>query len=308
MQSIKKLIHQAYIKTKRTFFKIRKDLRIKGLTYSLLDWLPKDSYSKKIVKLITNFLKPEFITILGNKMHIDKTDDILSKQLLVYKVWEPFETEVFRKNVKKGDVVIDIGAHIGYYTLIAAKIVGKKGKVYAFEPDPKNFQLLKKNVAANGYQNVILINQAVTDRNGISKFYLSIPSNTTDHRSYKFKDRIKTISVKSVTLDSFFKQTQKVNLIKIDIQGGELQALTSGVNLINNNHDIKIITEFWPQGLIAAESKPKNYLKFLAFNHFKLYDINEGSQKLIYTSASKLLKIYPAETSKIIFTNLLCTR
>ena len=80
--------------------------------------------------------------------------------------YEPFITAFVKDMIKEGDIVIDIGAHIGYYTLLFSKLVGKTGKVFAFEAHPDNFTLLKQNVETNGYTNVVVENKAVSNYNG----------------------------------------------------------------------------------------------------------------------------------------------
>ena len=89
--------------------------------------------------------------VQGNKMFMDAK----ASGLVLTGYWEKYETELFKKVVKEGMTVVDIGAHIGYYTLIAANLAGKKGKVYAFEPEAENYSLLVKNIKVNGYQNIV---------------------------------------------------------------------------------------------------------------------------------------------------------
>lgn len=79
-------------------------------------------------------------------MFLEATDCL---GLLTHEIHEPLMTEIIKRETKEGDVVLDIGAHIGYYTLMFARLVGKEGKVFAFEPDPDNFTLLKKNIEIN---------------------------------------------------------------------------------------------------------------------------------------------------------------
>jgi len=118
--------------------------------------------------------------VFGHEMFLDPTDSIVSPTLLRDGYFEPYETTLIESEIRPGDVVLDIGANIGYYTLIFARLVGERGRVYAFEPDPTNFRLLKKNVRANGYQNVIFVKKAVADSSGSMPLYLC-PDNKGDH-------------------------------------------------------------------------------------------------------------------------------
>ncbi len=86
-------------------------------------------------------VRPRVVTVQGQQMWLDDKDTL---ELATREIYEPMETGIFLKDVRTGGVVLDIGANIGYYTLIAARLVGPAGRVYAFEPDPENFKLLKK--------------------------------------------------------------------------------------------------------------------------------------------------------------------
>jgi len=149
-----------------------------------------------LVAVADNFIRsrltPNFAEVLGHKMYLDVKDAL---RLSINGVYEPFETELVRKEVKKGDVVLDIGANIGYYTLIFAKLVGQEGEVLAFEPDPNNFALLKKNIEINGYRNVSLLQKAVSNRSGKIRLYLS-DSNPGAHTIYDSHDGHKSIELK----------------------------------------------------------------------------------------------------------------
>jgi len=166
----------------------------------------------------------EVFEIQGNKMYLDSLDSL---GVLGRGVHESLTTDLFKKEIKKSDIVLDIGAHIGYYTLIFAKLVGKEGKIFAFEPHPNNFALLKKNVEINNYQNVILEEKAVSDKNGRIKLFLSEGSSGL-HRIYKYKleGERNFIEVESIKLDDYFKNYDRdINWIKIDIEGAEWLAL-----------------------------------------------------------------------------------
>src|SRR3989344_6832323 len=117
--------------------------------------------------------KPVFLTVFGKKLFIHLKNDPLSTSLYYYGEYEPFETNLFQQLIKTGDCVLDIGAHIGYYTLLASGLVGKKGKVFSFEPDPNNLVLLRKNVMVNELSNVVIVNKAVSNVNKRINFYCS---------------------------------------------------------------------------------------------------------------------------------------
>src|SRR3989344_2665787 len=141
-----------------------KDIKEKGIYRSITHRVYKHK-SLLILVPIINALKPEFVIINGLKLYIDKNDTVVSESLIYNKTWSKHETKLVSKYLKKGDVFVDVGAHIGYFTLLASKIVGPVGRVYAFEPNTNNFKLLQKNVKRNKLNNVICINKAIADKN-----------------------------------------------------------------------------------------------------------------------------------------------
>ncbi|SRR6266568_1573898 len=300
---------------KRTFNKIKNNLRVyqediatKGLYWSIIHRLYKLPSARKALTPLVDALKPQYVTAGGHRIYIDKHDQTISQELILSGQWETFESEIFSRFVRPGDVVVDIGAHIGWYTLLAAKLVGSKGKVYAFEPDPTNFALLSKNIKANGYSNVVLIKKAVSDSTGSAHLFLN-DENTGDHRIFDAADNRKSVTIESTTLDNYFKNSNhRIDLIKIDIQGSEMQALQGANHTINTNKNLKFITELQPGFIHLNGQKPQDYLALMRKHGFKIYQIDEQSKKLQpIISDAKLLAAYP-ETEETAFTNLLCTR
>lgn len=259
---------------------------------------------KLIEKKIKSYLKSDFIEIEGHKMFLDDKDSL---SLSIKGYYEPFETELFKKEIKEGDNVVDIGANIGYYTLIFAKLVGKNGMVFAFEPDPLNFAILKKNIEINGYKNVILIQKAISNKNGKLNLYLN-ENNGGDHRLYAPKnEKRKAIIVESVRIDDYFKDFKKdINLIKIDIQGAEWEAIQGMDKLLNQNKKINLVTEFWPRGLKRGGINPREYIKFLKDKNFKIYEIDESKEKIVLFNINKFLKKHIIKKEK--HTNLFCIK
>ncbi len=231
--------------------------------------------------------KPRKVTVLGHVMWLDDKDTL---ELGTHGVYEPFETNLFFKEIKAGQTVVDVGANIGYYTLLAARLVGPEGKVYAFEPDPTNFALLQKNVEANGYTNVVLSTHALSHRNTKAKLYLN-PANRGDHRIYDSGVGRETVPIDTVTLDSYLgKKTGRVDFIKMDIQGAEPLALEGMKKTIKANKGLKLITEFSPDSIKLCGSDPKKYLTTLQALGFKLSEVSEKDRKLSPLTPAQLLK------------------
>jgi FkbM family methyltransferase len=137
---------------------------------------------------------------------------------------EAFMTDLFKRVVKPRMVVLDIGAFLGQYTLLAAQEVGSNGQVYAFEPDVRNFSFLCRNIQRNGFSDrIIAVPKAVSDTVGATSFFLhGEPSQSSLFAS---KDTVKRTVVECFAIDEFLARSVIVDVIKIDIEGGELFAL-----------------------------------------------------------------------------------
>lgn len=288
----------------------KNDIATKGLYWSIIHRLYKIPSMRKTLTPLVNALKPNFVTSRGHKIFIDKHDATISQELILSGKWEDFETEIFSQYIHPGDIVVDIGAHIGWYTLIAAKLVGKTGKVYSFEPDTTNFNLLTKNVQANGYHNVVLIKKAVSNKTDSAQLFIN-NENTGDHRIFDTDKNRRSVTIETITLDDYFRNiTEQIDLIKMDIQGWEMQALQGARRVVTTNKHLKLITELQPSYIHLSGQKPREYLALLRKHGFKLYQIDEFKRKFkLVTSDAKLLETYPEiEPSEAAFTNLFCTR
>ena len=222
--------------------------------------------------------RPSGITLInveGHKMYVDPEDMSLSAKLLMGGVYERQKTELFKKMVKEGMVVVDLGANIGYYTLMAARLVGESGRVFAFEPEPNNYALLVKNIEANGYSNVIPMRKAVSNKNGEIKLFLAPEARDTS-RIYDSQNGRESMVIKATCLDEFFKDYDgNIDFIKIDIEGAEMLALEGMTETIRRNKKLVIITECHAEGLSMCGSSPEAYLGKLMEYNFKLYQMKE---------------------------------
>jgi FkbM family methyltransferase len=257
--------------------------------------------ANNLISYIVSCLKLNIVEVLGHKMLVHPKDFFSSR-----KAYGLQELELEKKLIKKGDVVLVIGAYIGYFTLIFAKFVGKEGKVFAFEPEPTNFSLLEKNMEINGYKNVVLVQKAVSNKTEKIKLYIS-EIGSTDHRIYDLHNSRRFIEIESIRLDDYFKDYDgKIDFIKMDIQGAEPRAVQGMSVLLNKNKNVKIATEFSPVLLKKSGIKPEEYLKSLMQHGFKLYDINEQEKKIKLANISELLETYTPENGN--YTNLLCVK
>lgn len=219
------------------------------------------------------------ISVQGSKMYVNTQDKAIVPQLLRDGVWEKYETELIHKLIKPGDIVADIGANIGYYTLIAAKLAGDEGKVYSFEPESNNFELLNKNIKINGYTNCIPVKKALSNKKGEIKLFL----NSTNLGAHSFIDdrtlnrRGGEVYVQTITLDDYFEnevKSNKIDFIKMDAEGAE-GLVISGAHRILKENNVKILMEFWPNGLRKLGTDPLKMLHELGSFGFKIKLLDE---------------------------------
>jgi FkbM family methyltransferase len=185
------------------------------------------------------------------------------------------ERRLLRSVLFPGAVVVDAGANIGIYSQFFSRCVGPTGVVHSFEPSPENFRRLQS--ATRDCANVRLSQAAVGQRSERSKLYLSDKLNV-DHRAYlSDRDSRRAIDIDIVALDNYFQPGQRVDLIKMDIQGYELQALRGASRVLADNPDAKLLLEFWPYGLKQAGANWLELVKALKKERKSLFEVtNHG--------------------------------
>ena len=156
-------------------------------------------------------------------------------------LWEPYVSEFFTP--KKGQVILDVGAHIGYFMLKAARGVGPEGTIISIEPDPRNYKILKMNIIKNGFKNVILFHGALGAKSGYTMF--KVDDNPLESElSNKSNPNERTISVKILTMDLLLERLNisKLDWVKIDVEGAVDQVLLGGKNSLKGKHKMIIET------------------------------------------------------------------
>jgi FkbM family methyltransferase len=231
--------------------------------------------------------------------------------MLALGTWEPFETDVFLHVLEKGMTVVDAGANIGQYTLEAARSVGDEGRVFAFEPEPRNFALLCRNIQANGYRNVTSVRKALSNRCGVARLALS-PDNLGEHHIETSSVATDCIDVDILTLDEYFRdKPRKIDVIKMDTQGAETAIFEGMGGLLETNPDLILFAEFWPKGIRAAGHDPEKFLETLAASGFRVGIVNQEKARIEGLPTGHLGEIVRSllhEDHARFYVNLLCLR
>ena len=228
----------------------------------------------------------------GFKMDLNPEDKIISYRLKRGIIYERASVELMKVKLKKGHTFINVGANVGYFTLIASRCVGMEGGGFAFEPDVINYKYLVNNVALNNeHENIRLERFAVGDRCEMVYLYLNDKGNKGDHRTWKEKDSVREkVPVKMITLDDYF-QDIDIDFIKMDIQGGEAKAIEGASRILSESPKIKMLMEFWPWGINQARDDSMKMIDTLVGYGFSIFDIGKGGS-IVKTDVNEL-STYP---------------
>lgn len=191
--------------------------------------------------------------------------------------FEPFERKLFVEALAPGMVVLDIGANVGFYTLLAARAVGDTGAVYAFEPHPRTCASLRANVERNGFENVEVIEAAVSERPTTLQLYMSETATHSGlHRTMADRDPT-AVDVPAMAIDDL--ELPRVDLIKMDIEGEEPAALRGLSRTLDRSPRVAILMEFSPYALSAAGNDAEEFARelLLRFERVDVVDERAGA-------------------------------
>lgn len=257
------------------------------------------------------FVTVNALNIPPFKLAIHKTlDQYISGDLARNGVWEPFETEVFSRLCKPNDKILDLGANIGWYSIIAAKILNGSGSIMAFEPDGANARVLEMNAAISDENGTIQIfRNAVADKKTEALFYKS-DTNLGDHRLFSDGSAREASSVSVTTLDSIFsdKQQNLPDIVKSDTQGSEAKILKGAADLFSKGWRPVMILEFWPFGLSQSGDAPLELWNTLVNLGYQIFELSEENPVLVPLNRERLIHRLDNDISPSAqgFINLLC--
>jgi FkbM family methyltransferase len=223
-------------------------------------------------------------------MEVHKSGDrFISEEIRRTGRWEPFETQVFTRLLAADVEFFDVGANIGWYSVLAGKQLESRGSVHAFEPVPENVGLLARNAAGNALNNIRINPFALGQVTGATRIFLS-PDNKGDHRAYPSGEERQSVAVGMCRFDAYFdRSTRRPLLIKMDTQGSEYDVLVGmGDILERHSAEIALVMEFWPHGLAENGADAGVLIDFLASRQFVPWVLWEGEPRLCPTNWDSL--------------------
>ena len=232
----------------------------------------------------------EFETSFGT-LYLDASDTVITPGLVAIGEWEP------------GMTFLDLGAHVGYFSCLAGRLVGPRGLVVAFEPNPRNYELLLANVWRNGLTNVVCFPWAVSDSSRIVDLYLS-PDNSGDHRIYGEGEHV---PVRAVALDSLEALRPPVDVVKIDVQGAEEAVFRGAERLLAASPDALVVAEFSVHEASAFGSDPRALLDYYRSLGFTIHAQHPEQREVLALSDDEILAHCAGEGGTL-HTNLLLSR
>jgi FkbM family methyltransferase len=247
----------------------------------------------------------------AHQLYVNLEDDSYLPLFFFGGMYEPAIARLITRLAQPGMVVADVGANIGYFSLLAARQVGSHGKVYAFEPYPGNYELLVKNIEANNYTNIIPVCKAVSSTSGTLRFFGS----STNHGRHSLEpsnvfNLANEFEVEGITLDEYFQQvvkSQQIDILKIDVEGAE-QLVIEGSRTILATAAPIVLLEFWPRGLRNLGGDPLALLELFDQAGYTISVIEEWTGRLTSMGPQEVLAACEAIDEEEQVVNLLLER
>jgi FkbM family methyltransferase len=242
-------------------------------------------------------------TARGKKLTVPTFDRWLYVKLHAVK-WMGGDVPWLASHIKPGMTVVDVGANIGYYTLVFADLVGASGRVIAFEPDPDLYSAAVENVRRNGKADTVRLHNCALGAHAGELHLLRGHFNSGDNRLRRADPgSARAVAVRVMRLDDVL-GAEKVDWIKIDVQGWECDVLEGmGQTLARNIETLKVCFEFWPHGIRQAGRDPQEAVAILRRSGYSIYRRESATP---VTDAE--IERYCRSARRLTFLNLLAYR
>lgn len=194
---------------------------------------------------------------------------------MIKRYTDRYELKLIYDLLSEGDTVVEVGANLGFYTVRLSDIVGKDGKVITFEPSQVTFDKLENRIKKMNCKNVVLEKMAITDGTKEVRLYLS-DIHSGDNVIFEIEEERHFEVVKAISLDDYFEcDMDKINFVKIDVEGAEGYVFEGMKNIIRSNKHLKIVTEFWPKRIKESGFDPLNFVNYLMDNGYSIFNIDK---------------------------------
>jgi FkbM family methyltransferase len=211
------------------------------------------------------------VQVWGHRVRAASLDRLLCLWLHRTGLMGRADRRFLEARVASGMTVVDVGANVGLYSLLLARLAAPQGRVFAFEPEPRLFRVLAENTRQSGLPNLTLCNQALGECDGRVRFYRSA-FNSGDNRLGGLGWKGQGVEVEMTRLDAALPDP-RVDFIKMDVQGYEMGVLRGMEGVFEESPRLSIYFEFWPAGLRAAGTDPEEPLDYLRRRGFRVYQI-----------------------------------
>jgi FkbM family methyltransferase len=240
----------------------------------------------------------------GKKIHTHSTKDYISNAIATYKCWEPNISYFIDNLFKESEVFFDVGGNIGYYSIAFSD---NFKKIYCFEPNPANTQKIQKSIMINKIENLSLINQPVAQFSNV--YFSAFDRNNVKNSNIGGIQYVENKSgeMKTISLDDFIEENrvEKIDLLKVDIEGGELGCLLGCKKSIDKRKVKNIIIEITPKFSIEDSKK----ILFFLSEKYELFNLGLKEVGKVEQSNLKIYKILDIDSfiSRVrIQTNIYC--
>lgn len=230
-----------------------------------------------------------FKNIHGYKMRLDIHRPGIGYELAIWGGREELDTYVVRQQILPGMHVVDVGANIGYYTLLLSSCVGNKGKIFAYEPFPENFSDLQHNVVSNELKDLVTTNQkAVSNTSGQATFFVGKADNLGTMMDYTAftNEAQKSISVETTTIDEIVAEVGPIDFLRMDIEGSEVQVFEGMKNTFKQAIPPRVLFEIHPVGPIDPDPRfTPTIEKLLEVGYLPKYAISSSNEDALQAFA-----------------------
>jgi FkbM family methyltransferase len=216
------------------------------------------------------------------------TIDHIQRRIYYFGVWEPNLTAFLMRRLCPGDLFVDVGANIGYFSLLAAKFVGTSGKVLAIEASPSIFEKLANNLRYNNLDNVVALNLAASDSSGVTSVYLGPEVNIGQTTVLKTDHYRVECEIQCKRLDDILssEDLQRAKIIKIDVEGAEWAVMAGVLPLLKSFPEtLEVVIEISPRRLETLGKSAEEILRMFEMTGFNAYELENDYSDASYLSS-----------------------